>query len=153
MKKFLSCIALAMVLVLNQTAASAVYANEETQAVSTALHHDEEKQRIFIRQKIREYFPDTFDTMLAIAHCESTGLIHWYPDGTLRPNEAGKSSAAGVFQVLLKRHGPDINRMGLDMHNIDDYMTFVRWLHDRTRDPFSDWNASRRCWQARLAQN
>jgi len=93
------------------------------------LYRDAQAQRSFIEGKIREFFPEPglAVAMITIANCESTGLIHWESDGTLRPNEAG-SSARGTFQVLLRYHADQIEKMGLDMQNIDDYMTFVRRL-------------------------
>lgn len=140
-----------MVLAFSHTAASAVYANEGQRDYSH-LYADQYAQKVFVQEKITEFFPTTYRTMLAIASCESTGLIHWLPDGTLRPHDAGASSAAGVFQVLLGLHRDEIQSLGLDMSNPDDYFTFVRHLHDRNSNPFSDWNASRHCWQTRLAQ-
>ena len=118
------------------------------------LYANRAEQSRFIKEKIEEYFPENYPTMIAIASCESTNLIHWQADGDLLPNSTGASSAAGVFQVLLQLHGPDIRRMGLDVeNNIDDYMTFVRWLYDRPPSRLSDWKASRDCWAPRIASN
>jgi len=48
------------------------------------LYDNQEAQADFIKGKIREYFPeDVAEAMIAVANCESTGLIHWRSDGTL----------------------------------------------------------------------
>ena len=116
------------------------------------LYDDPQAQRIFIEKKIQDFFPEPglAQSMITIANCESTGLIHWIPDGTLRPNGSG-SSARGTFQVLLRYHAQQIQDMGLDMQNIDDYMTFVRQLYDERG--FRPWDPSRHCWGQQIVQN
>lgn len=118
-----------------------------------ALLTDETAQRAFVEAKIREHFPESYPIMLAIAYCETRArpYIHWEPDGSLRPNASGASSAAGVFQVLLQLHEPDIAARNLEMQRIDDYLQFVKYLHGRFSDPYQDWNASRDCWEPRVA--
>lgn len=114
------------------------------------LIKDEERQARFIRSKIKEHFPDRYRDVLAIAECESAGLIHWGHDGSLLQNEKGESSAAGVLQVLLKLHRPDYEELNLNMEDIDDYLTFVRQLIER-RGGYGDWAASEYCWGSKVA--
>lgn len=123
------------------------------QPADTTLLANEAAQGEFVQRKIQEYFPDNYPIMLAIAYCETRArpFVHWEADGRLRPNKTGKSSAAGVFQVLLQLHGPDIRARNLDMQKIDDYMKFVQYLHGRFADSYQDWNASRSCWEPRIA--
>lgn len=103
------------------------------------LYDDPQAQAAFIRLKIREYFPaDVAEAMIAVANCESTGLIHWLPDGSLRPHNTGASSARGVLQILFNLHKPDYQRMGLNMYDIDDYMRYARHLYD-TQGPENAW--------------
>lgn len=117
--------------------ASGGYAQEDPYA---HLYNDPSAQAEFVEQKIREHFPtDVAEAMLHVANCESAGLVHWLPDGTLRPHDANESSARGVLQILFQLHGPDIQRMGLDMRNIDDYMQFARHLFD-TQGPENAWS-------------
>lgn len=142
----------AVLATISMFAASAASANSrEATAGYQALYTNQTAQTAYVKQKIRQYFPRRAAVMLAIANCESTGYVHWLPDGTLRPNSAGGSSAAGVFQVTLYLHRKDIKRMGLNMNNIDDYMRFVKYLADRNGGRLSDWNASRHCWGPRVA--
>lgn len=105
-------------------------------------------QAELVQEKIKEHFPQKHPVMLAIANCESTGYIHW-ENGELRPNSEGKSSAAGVFQVLLNLHAEEIRRLGLDMNNIDDYMTFVKYL--QKSQGYGAWKASKHCWGKRVS--
>jgi hypothetical protein len=71
-----------------------------------------------INELIVEYFPTNYRTMFAVAKCESQGL-HRNPDGTLVANP--KSSARGVFQVLMRVHKPEMLRLGLDPNDDEDY--------------------------------
>ncbi len=114
---------------------------------SAELFASPQRQRVLMEHLIRETFPDRYRTMLAIANCESTGLIHWLPDGTLRPHATGASSAAGVLQVLRITHGPEMRAKGLDIENPLHYMKWVRFMVDR-RPSLSDWAE---CLPGRLA--
>ena len=115
------------------------------------LYGNPNAQRKFMEAKIHEHFPGSLGyTMVAIANCESRDLIHWLPDGRLRPNSSGKSSAAGTFQILLKLHHRDIRRLRLDMRDVDDYLRFVKYLYKQ--QGFHPWDASRSCWQRRIAK-
>lgn len=91
---------------------------------------------------IVEHFPDKAKTMKAIAKCES-GLVH-RENGQLLPNRKG-STARGAFQVLMRVHGPEMKKMGLDPNNDDDYMTYVRHLVDE--QGLAPWAESRGCWK------
>lgn len=100
-----------------------------------------------VERLIAQYFPEDYKTMLAIASCESTGLAHRESDGSLIPNEGG-SSARGVFQVLMSVHGKEMERMGLDPNNDDDYMTYVRYL--KNTFGLTPWAESKKCWKRKL---
>ena len=136
--------------------ASISAAEEESQ---TELYSQPEEQSAFLEAKIREYFPDenTARVMIAIARCESSGsrsgpIQHWTTNGDLLPNDQG-GQARGMFQVMSKLHAQDMQRRNLDIQNLDDYMTFVRYLYDRNNG-FHDWYPSKSCWQSvQLAQN
>ncbi|MCU0677981.1 MAG: hypothetical protein MUF19_00130 [Candidatus Pacebacteria bacterium] len=91
---------------------------------------------------ITEHFPDKAKTMKAIAKCES-GLVH-RENGRLLPNRKG-STARGAFQVLMRVHGPEMKKMGLDPNNDDDYMEYVRHLVDE--QGLAPWAESKSCWK------
>jgi hypothetical protein len=122
--------------------ASSVSATSEP-PVATIYTQDE-----LVRKEIREVIGND-PTMEAIAGCESTGdpelIKHLEPDGSLLKHSTRASSAAGAFQVLLKLHGPEIKRQGLDMQKIDEYMKFVAYL--KKTQGYNAWKASKSCWR------
>ena len=133
---------------------SAALIDEELLAIAGAetpqeLFASPGKQRFLMTHLIKEFFPDRYRTMLAIANCESTGLIHWQADGSLLPQERDLSSAAGVFQVLRITHGPDIRAQDLDLNDPLQYMEWVRFMVDRNPS-LSDWAA---CLPSDMASN
>lgn len=104
-----------------------------------------ENQDQFVRAKMREHIGH--DPLLEIiAGCESTGdphvIQHWEADGRLVKNP--DSSASGALQVLLDYHSDWIAAEGRDMHDIDDYMRFVRTMY--VERGYASWNESRGCW-------
>lgn len=147
----LRTIILILILSLGAIPAPSIASESEPKA---DLLMDENAQRAFIRQKIIERFPDDYHIMLDIAYCEtrSRPFIHWEPDGSLRPHDARLSTASGTFQVLVGLHADAIREMGLDMNNIDDYLTFVDRLR-REGPNYSAWSESRGCWAPLLASN
>jgi len=96
-----------------------------------------------IAAEIERVFHDA-PYMVYVANCESRGLIHYDSTGKLRPNQEGKSSAGGVFQVLLKLHAEEMDKYKLNPQQLADYLTFVRILYDRYG--LSPWQASKKCW-------
>jgi len=95
--------------------------------------------------------PGVVEAMIQIADCESYGgqdglLMHIGPDGELVENS--RSSAAGVFQVLLYTHRDDYEALGLDPRSVIDNIKFARKLverrHLRELDPYGDWECSPR---------
>ena len=97
-----------------------------------------------VDQAVREYFRGT-PVMVRIAKCES-GFKHFDPDepNGLNNNPSPSSSAAGIFQILLKTHGPKARGMGLDLRTVNGQLGYARYLyrHNGTRD----WKATRKCW-------
>jgi hypothetical protein len=96
-------------------------------------------------QKIKRVFSDA-PYMLDVANCESTGLIH-REKGSLIKNRQG-SSAQGVFQVLMSRHRAEMQKMGLDPNNTEDYLEYVRHLYDTFG--LKPWAESKKCWQKQI---
>lgn len=96
------------------------------------LYNNPAAQALLIQEKIKKYFPEPglAEAFTKLANCESTGLLHWMPDGSLRPQAKKLSSARGVLQILAGLHGPEMKEMGLDIKNLDDYMQFARYLYD-----------------------
>ena len=120
-----------LIVIFSLGAAAPVIANE-SQATSGES----------VKVLIAEHVPDNYRTMTAIARCES-GLVH-RENGKLLPNREG-STARGAFQVLMSVHGPEMERLGLDPNNDDDYMTYVRTLYKQ--QGLAPWAESKHCWK------
>ncbi len=119
---------------------SPTQADTPTVANLTGTNLSEEGRHI--AHVIQRVFPDA-PIMLHIANCESTGLIHREPDGSLLRNRDG-SSARGVFQVLMRVHQDEFARLGLDPNNDEHYFRYARLLYEQNGT--QPWNASRHCW-------
>lgn len=120
-----------------------------------ALPRDPAQQRAVIEELIRSHFPpQSVQQILAVAECESTGLLHVRNDGELVPNQLG-SSARGTLQILMSVHERAARQRGLDIrHNVHDYLRYARILYDENRrrrgDGLRPWYPSRACWAPRL---
>jgi hypothetical protein len=106
-----------------------------------------EIERIFGPLEVE--IPGAVEAMINIADCESYGgrdgmLMHIDPDGVLVANP--KSSAAGVFQVLLYTHQSDYAAMGLNPIAVLDNIYFARELvlrrHQTGHNPYKDWECA-----------
>ena len=93
-----------------------------------------------VTQQIRTVFADA-PLMVRVAKCES-GLVH-LKNGEMIRNRDG-SSARGVFQVLMRVHQPQMQKMGLNPERTDHYLAYVRYLYDQYG--LAPWQASRHCW-------
>jgi len=126
-------------------------------ALSNArLSGDPYQQTNQIKTEIRRVFspletliPGVTEAMIKIADCESYGgddgmLMHIGPDGELVANH--RSSAAGVFQVLLYTHQSDYQELGLDPRGVLDNIEFARKLVERRYlrglNPYGDWQCT-----------
>lgn len=98
-----------------------------------------------VERVVRAYFRD-LPVMVNIAKCES-GFEHFDPSGPngLNTNPDPRSSASGVFQILLKTHGPKAHRLGLDITTVAGQLGYARHLYKRGGT--SDWKASKACWR------
>jgi hypothetical protein len=97
-------------------------------------------EKLDLARQIRALFPDA-PIMVRVAMCESE-LIH-KKDGELLRNSHG-SSARGAFQVLMRYHGPQMKKLGLDPYRTDEYLAYVRVLYDQQK--LAPWAESRYCW-------
>lgn len=97
-------------------------------------------EKLDLVRQIRAIFPDA-PIMVRVAMCESE-FIH-KKDGELHRNKSG-SSARGAFQVLMRVHGPEMKKMGLDPYRTDEYLAYVRFLYDQQK--LAPWAETRYCW-------
>jgi len=98
-----------------------------------------------VEQTVRAYFKDA-PVMVNIARCESR-FQHFDPSGPngLKTNPSPKSSASGVFQILLKTHGPKAAKLGFDIKTVEGNLGYAKYLYKRNGT--SDWKESRHCWK------
>lgn len=142
MKKIFSTLALLATLMAGNASAETLK-NED-------LSLDPNTQTAQIKEVIEAEFadlgPQVVKKAIRIADCESYGgrdglIMHIGPDGKLVRNP--KSSAGGVFQTLLKTHGPTARKLGLDLTQVSDNVKFARYLVDgrrsRGQHMFADW--------------
>jgi len=103
--------------------------------------------RVF--EPLEPRIPGVVEAMITIADCESYGgfdgnLMHIDPDGELVKNS--RSSAAGVFQVLLYTHRADYEALGLNPRGVLDNIEFARELvlrrYERGLDPYGPWECA-----------
>lgn len=108
-------------------------------AITTATYANPRIERL-----VRSYFKDA-PVMVRIAKCES-GFHHYDPHrpSRLLTNPDPRSSASGVFQILLKTHGPTAAKLGIDLRTVEGQLQYARHLY--RQNGTRDWTASRSCW-------
>ena len=97
---------------------------------------------------VREYFAD-IPVMIAVAKCEST-FRHTLSDGSVLRGLVDNRDT-GVMQINTYYHGDTADRMGLDLEDLHDNLTYARDLYERQGT--QPWNASRPCWGRTIAYN
>lgn len=111
-------------------------------------------QRAVVEGYLRYYFGDDAEIMIAVGKCESTGLIHLNPNGSLRRNP--ETGAAGAFQVMLGVHASAARLQKLDInHNLQHYIRFVHHLYEADKERggtgLRPWQSSAGCWSRKVA--
>lgn len=117
------------------------------------------EQRALIETLIKTHFPaHAAPRMIAIADCESTGVLHVTSRGELVSNPS--RAFVGVLQVAHHVHRREIARLRLEenrdvLGDISEYIRFTRHLYDQarhtSRSGFSPWPSCGLRAQARLA--
>ncbi len=123
-----TCVAVKIAIVASLALTTATYANP---------NHNVEAQ-------VRAYFKDA-PVMVRIAKCESE-FLHYDPKrpGRLNKNPDPRSSASGVFQILLKTHGRAARRIGANLQTVEGQLRYAKHLY--RQNGTRDWKASRPCW-------
>lgn len=90
---------------------------------------DPHEQRAVIVRLITEIFPSSaVKPMLAIAECESTGMLHVREDGLVK-NRRG-TGATGVLQVEMRVHHTQIARLRAQGTNVlGDVHHYIQFSH------------------------
>lgn len=79
-----------------------------------------QKEELSVEELIMQYFPEDYETAVAVAKCESG----------LRPDALGPTNDEGVFQIHIPSHGERLEELGLDPLNAEDNIKFARILYD-----------------------
>lgn len=97
-----------------------------------------------VEEYVRTYFAD-IPVLIEVARCESHfRQIDSTTGSTLRG--VVNSSDVGVMQINTYYHGAAAERMGLDLHTLEDNLAYARSLYERQGT--QPWSASRACWNS-----
>ncbi len=94
-----------------------------------------------VEKFIKDYFAD-IPLMTKIAKCESRNR-HFNKSGQVLRGEVTPLDR-GVMQINLHYHEVTAEKMGLDLHNIDDNVAYARYLYEKYGA--KPWMSSSTCW-------
>jgi hypothetical protein len=94
-----------------------------------------------VEKFVKDYFAD-IPIMAKIAKCESRNR-HFDKFGQVLRGEVTPLDR-GVMQVNLHYHQETAEKMGLDLHNIDDNVAYARYLYEKYGA--KPWMSSSHCW-------
>lgn len=90
---------------------------------------------------INDYFAD-IPIMIKIARCESRNR-HFNKSGHVLRGEKTPLDR-GVMQINLYYHQKTAEKLGLDLHDIDDNVAYARYLYEKSGA--KPWMSSSACW-------
>ena len=94
-----------------------------------------------VERFVEDYFAD-MPIMAKIAQCESRNR-HFNKSGQVLRGEKTPLDR-GVMQINLYYHEDTAEKMGLDLHNIDDNVAYARFLYEKYGA--KPWMSSSACW-------
>jgi len=94
-----------------------------------------------VERFIKDYFAD-IPIMTEIARCESRNR-HLGKNGEVLKGEITPLDR-GVMQINLYFHEETAEKMGLDLHDLDDNVTYARYLYEK--QGAKPWMSSSKCW-------
>jgi hypothetical protein len=94
-----------------------------------------------VEKFLNDYFAD-IPLMARIAKCESRNR-HYDKNGEVLRGEKTPLDR-GVMQVNLYYHAKTAEKMGLDLHSIDDNVAYARYLYEK--QGAKPWMSSSVCW-------
>ena len=94
-----------------------------------------------VERFIKDYFAD-IPLMAKIAKCESRNR-HFNKNGQVLRGEITPLDR-GVMQINLHYHEETAEKLGLDVHNIDDKVAYARYLYEKSGA--KPWMSSSKCW-------
>jgi hypothetical protein len=100
-----------------------------------------------IEKFVNDYFAD-IPLMARIAKCESR-FRHLNSNGNVLRGEKNTYDR-GVMQINILYHAKDAEKLGLDVHDLDDNVAFARHLYEK--QGAKPWMSSSTCW-AKFSQS
>lgn len=94
-----------------------------------------------VERFVKDYFAD-MPIMAKIAKCESRNR-HLDKNGRILKGEITPLDR-GVMQVNLHYHQETAEKMGLDLHDLDDNVAYARYLYEKSGA--KPWMSSSACW-------
>lgn len=94
-----------------------------------------------VEKFINDYFED-IPILVEIAKCESR-YRQFNSKGEILRGEQN-SLDRGVMQINLKYHAKTANKLGLDLHDIEDNVAYARHLYEK--EGVKPWMSSSACW-------
>jgi hypothetical protein len=98
-----------------------------------------------VEKSVKEYFKD-IPILVEVARCESH-FTHLNPKTKKVIRGKINNRDVGVMQINEYYHNITAKKMGLDLSNFKDNMTYARYLYKR--EGTRPWSASKACWQNR----
>jgi hypothetical protein len=94
-----------------------------------------------IEKFINDYFAD-IPILAEIAKCESH-YRHLNSSGVVLKGNQNRFDR-GVMQINILYHAKTAERLGLDVHNLDDNVAYARYLYEK--EGAKPWMSSSACW-------
>lgn len=107
--------------------------------------HSEDYQPISNPKNVEKFLNDYFadmPLMAKIARCESRNR-HYNSKGNVLRGEKNTYDR-GVMQINILYHEETAEKMGLDLHDLDDNVAFARYLYEKYGA--KPWMSSSACW-------
>ena len=98
-----------------------------------------------VEKFLNDYFRD-MPLMAKIAKCESRNR-HYNKNGEVLRGEVTPFDR-GVMQINLHYHEATAEKLGLDLHNINDNVAYARYLYEK--EGAKPWMSSSACWSKSL---
>ncbi|MFZ2763975.1 MAG: hypothetical protein WAX80_03005 [Minisyncoccia bacterium] len=94
-----------------------------------------------IERFVNDYFAD-IPVLAEIAKCESR-YRHLNSNGNILKGEENTYDR-GVMQINVLYHAETAEKLGLDVHNLDDNVAYARYLYEK--QGAKPWMSSSACW-------
>ncbi len=95
-----------------------------------------------VEKFVRDYFAET-PILAEIARCESTFRHYDKKTGQVLKGKVD-SRDTGVMQINLYYHADTAEKLGLNLHDVDDNVAYAKYLYEK--QGAKPWMSSSACW-------